>query len=55
MKDKRTITVYDKDYQFVGNIMYTHFIPRFTEEEFVNLITSHFPRLRGKRWYIELM
>lgn len=27
MANKTTIHVYDEDYQYLGNIMYTHFIP----------------------------
>ena len=50
MKTNRVIHVYDKDYQYLGNIMYTYAIPRFTEEGLVDEIIKHFPQLRGKRW-----
>lgn len=49
---KTTIHVYDKLYQYVGNIMYTHSIPMFTEEEFSDLIITHFPFLKDERYYI---
>ena len=50
MKCKKTIHVYDKNYQYVGNIMYRYSIPLFTEEELLDLIIAHFPKLRGKGW-----
>lgn len=50
MMNKKTIHVYDKDCQYVGNIMYTHFIPLFTEEELEDVIIEHFPQLKGERW-----
>lgn len=54
MSDKKTIHVYDKDYQYLGNLMYTYAIPRFTEEELVDEIIKNFPQLRGKRWNLFL-
>lgn len=50
MINKKTIHVYDKDCQYLGNIMYTHFIPLFTEEALANVIIEHFPQLKGERW-----
>lgn len=32
MTNKKTIHVYDKEHQYLGNIMYAHCIPLFTEE-----------------------
>lgn len=52
MKFKKTIHVYDKDYRYVGNIMYTHFIPLFTEEELEDEIVRHFSFLKGKCLYL---
>lgn len=49
MTNKKTIHVYDKDYQYLGNIMYTHAIPLFTEEELADEIIKVFPQLKGKR------
>ena len=50
MTYKKTIHVYDKDFGYVGNIMYTHHIPLFTEEELEDEIVRYFPFLKGKRW-----
>ena len=50
MTNKTTIHVYNKDYQYLGNIMYTHSIPCFTEEQLASVIIEHFPQLKGKRW-----
>ena len=52
MTYKKTIHVYDKDSGYVGNIMYTHCIPFFTEEELEDEIVRHFPFLKGKCWYL---
>ena len=49
---KSTIHVYDKNYHYVGNIMYTHFIPLFTEEDLADIIITHFPFLKDERWYL---
>ena len=50
MTNKKTIHVYDKDYQYLGNIMYAHAIPRFTEQELADEIIKNFPQLKGERW-----
>ena len=50
MTNKKTIHVYDENYQYLGNIMYTHRIPLFTEEKLTNEIVKRFPFLKGKRW-----
>lgn len=50
MANKKTIHVYDKDYQYLGNIMYTYTIPLFTEEQLADVIIEHFPQLKGKKW-----
>ena len=50
MEKKTTIHVYSENHQYMGNIMYTHCIPLFTEEELVDEIVRHFPLLKGKRW-----
>lgn len=50
MTNKKTIHVYDKDYQYLGNIMYTYTIPCFTEEELADEIIKHFPKLKGEKW-----
>lgn len=52
MKKKTTIHVYSENLQYMGNIMYTHRIPLFTEEELEDEIVRHFPFLKGKRWYL---
>ena len=49
---KTTIHVYDKNYDYVGNIMYTYSIPMFTEEKLLDLIITHFPFLKDERWYV---
>lgn len=52
MTNKKAIHVHDEDYQYLGNIMYTYAIPRFTEEELADEIIKHFPELKGKRWHL---
>lgn len=47
--NKKTIHVYSNN-EYIGNIMYTHSIPFFTEEELLDEILTHFPHLKGKRW-----
>nr|DAO07231.1 MAG TPA: hypothetical protein [Caudoviricetes sp.] len=49
---KKTIHVFSND-EYMGNIMYTHSIPFFTEEELLDEILKHFPHLKGKRWYLK--
>lgn len=46
---KKTIHVYSEN-EYIGNIMYTHCIPLFTEEELEDEILKYFPSLKGKRW-----
>lgn len=46
---RKTIHVYSES-QYMGNIMYRHRIPLFSEEELVDEILKHFPNLKGKRW-----
>lgn len=46
---KKTIHIYS-DGQYMGNIMYSHFISPFSEEELLDEILKHFPNLKGKRW-----
>lgn len=50
-KRKTTIHVWSNGV-YMGNIMYTHFIPQFSEEEFEDTVIEHFPHLKGKRWRI---
>lgn len=50
---KTVIHVYDKNYHYVGNIMYTYSIPMFTKEELLDEIITHFPYLKNERWYLE--
>lgn len=47
---KTTIHVFDKERQYLGNIMYAHCIPLFTEEQLTDVIIEHFPQLKGERW-----
>ena len=47
---KTTIHVYNENHQYMGNIMYTHSIPLFTEEKLIDVIIEYFPQLKGKRW-----
>lgn len=47
---KRVIHVYDGNYQYLGNIMYTYAIPCFTEEELCDKIIESFPQLKDKKW-----
>lgn len=49
---RKTIHVYSEN-QYIGNIMYSHRIPLFSEEELVDEILKHFPYLKGKRWNLE--
>ena len=48
---RKTIHVYSEG-QYMGNIMYTYYIPLFTEEELLDEILKHFPNLKGKRWHL---
>lgn len=48
-KEKKTIHVYSEA-KYMGNIMYSHRIPFFSEEELEDEILKHFPNLKGKRW-----
>ena len=50
MEKKTTIHVYSENHQYMGNIMYSHSIPPFSEEELLDEILNHFPNLKGKRW-----
>lgn len=52
MTNKKVIHVYDKNYQYVGNILYTYSVPLFTEEKLEDVIIEHFPQLKGERWHV---
>ena len=52
-RNKRTYTaihVWNKQYQYIGNILFTPCVPIMTEEQFEDLILEHFPQLKGKGW-----
>lgn len=46
------IHVYDNNYQYIGNIPYTHLLPVFTKEELIDIIIRHFPHLKRKKCYL---
>lgn len=55
MKDRpKEIHVWSEG-EYVGNIIYTHKIPRMSEEELTDIILETFPRLKGKRWNIRFI
>lgn len=44
------IHVWNKQCQYIGNILFTPCVPIMTEEQFEDLILEHFPQLKGERW-----
>lgn len=53
MERKRNCTaihVWNKQCQYIGNILFTTSVPIMTEEQFVDLIIEYFPQLKGKSW-----
>ena len=44
------IHLWNKQGQYVGNILFTPCVPIMTEEQFVDLVLSYYPHLKGERW-----
>ena len=54
-KNYTSIHVWNRQGQYIGNILFTTHVPIMTEEQLVDLILLHFPSLRGERWMVKFV
>lgn len=50
MKRYKEIHIWNRKGEYVGNIIFKYTIPVLSEEEFMDLILEHFPKLKGESW-----